>query len=155
MRVQGVAKARLAFEVMRARMLNLQSKDRAFQVGEQHYDIGNDIFEMMLDPQMMYSCGYWEFANSLTQAQEHKLDLICKKLQLKPGERLLEIGCGWGGLATYAAKKYGVEVVGITVSKEQQQFAIERCQGLPVKIELIDYRDLIGKFEKNCLSRNV
>jgi len=148
MRVQGVAKARLAFEVMRARMLNLQSKDRAFQVGEQHYDIGNDIFEMMLDPQMMYSCGYWEFANSLTQAQEHKLDLICKKLQLKPGERLLEIGCGWGGLAAYAAKKYGVEVVGITVSKEQQQFAIERCQGLPVKIELIDYRDLIGKFEK-------
>jgi cyclopropane-fatty-acyl-phospholipid synthase len=148
MHVQGIAKARFALEVLRARLINLQSKSRAFQVGKEHYDIGNDVFELMLDPQMMYSCGYWEHANTLAEAQEHKLELICKKLQLKPGERLLEIGCGWGGLAAYAAKNYGVEVLGITVSKEQQQLAIERCQGLPVQIELIDYRDLVGQFDK-------
>ncbi len=148
MHVQGIAKARFALEVLRARLINLQSKSRSFQVGKEHYDIGNDVFELMLDPQMMYSCGYWEHANTLAEAQEHKLELICKKLQLKPGERLLEIGCGWGGLAAYAAKNYGVEVLGITVSKEQQQLAIERCQGLPVQIELIDYRDLVGQFDK-------
>lgn len=148
MRVQGIAKLRFVAEVIRTRFINLQSKSRAFQVGEQHYDIGNDVFELMLDPQMMYSCGYWEYAKTLAEAQEHKLDMICKKLQLKPGERLLEIGCGWGGLAAYAAKSYGVEVLGITVSKEQQQLAIQRCQGLPVQIELIDYRDLVGKFDK-------
>ncbi len=148
MHVQGIAKARFALEVLRARLINLQSKSRAFQVGKEHYDIGNDVFELMLDPQMMYSCGYWEHANTLAEAQEHKLELICKKLQLKPGERLLEIGCGWGGLAAYAAKNYGVKVLGITVSKEQQQLAIERCQGLPVQIELIDYRDLVGQFDK-------
>ena len=148
MRVQGIAKIRFAIEVARARLLNLQSKSRAFLVGEKHYDIGNDVFELMLDPQMMYSCGYWENAHSLAEAQEHKLQLICEKLQLKPGEKLLEIGCGWGGLAAYAAKHFGVEVLGITVSKEQQQLAIQRCHGLPVQIELIDYRDLVGKFDK-------
>lgn len=148
MRVQGIAKIRFALEVARARLLNLQSKSRAFLVGEKHYDIGNDVFELMLDPQMMYSCGYWENAHSLAEAQEHKLQLICEKLQLKPGEKLLEIGCGWGGLAAYAAKHFGVEVLGITVSKEQQQLAIQRCHGLPVQIELIDYRDLVGKFDK-------
>jgi len=148
MRVQGVAKIRFTLEIARAKLINLQSKARAFQVGEQHYDIGNDVFELMLDPQMMYSCGYWEHASTLAEAQQHKLEMICKKLQLKPGERLLEIGCGWGGLAAYAAKNYGVEVLGITVSKEQQQLAIQRCQGLPVQIELIDYRDLVGKFDK-------
>ena len=148
MRVKGLANARFLFEVIKARLVNLQSKARAFQVGEKHYDIGNDVFELMLDPRMMYSCGYWEFANSLSQAQEHKLDLICKKLQLNQGERLLEIGCGWGGLAAYAAKNYGVNVVGITVSKEQQQLAAQRTRGLPVQIELIDYRDLVGKFDK-------
>ena len=148
MRVQGLAKTRLALEILRARLLNLQTPERAFQVAERHYDIGNDVFEIMLDKRMMYSCAYWEFANTLDEAQEHKLELICKKLQLKPGERLLEIGCGWGGLAAYAAERYGVEVLGITVSKEQQQLATDQCQGLPVKIELIDYRDLLGKFDK-------
>jgi cyclopropane-fatty-acyl-phospholipid synthase len=78
----------------------------------------------------------------------HKLDLICRKLQLRPGEKLLEIGCGWGGLARHAAQHYGVEVVGITVSREQQSLARERCAGLPVDIRLMDYRDLEGKFDK-------
>ena len=118
--VRGFARIRMAGEVMRAKLFNLQSKERAFQVGEQHYDIGNDIFERMLDHRMMYSCGYWEKASNLAQAQEDKLEMICRKLQFKAGEKLLEIGCGWGGLAAYAAKNYGVEVIGITVSKEQQ-----------------------------------
>jgi cyclopropane-fatty-acyl-phospholipid synthase len=147
-RVHGLAKARYALEILKARIINLQSKKRVFQVADKHYDIGNDVFELMLDPFMMYSCGYWENAKTLAQAQEDKLNLICKKLKLKYGEKLLDIGCGWGGLAEYAAKHYGVDVIGITISKEQQQHAIDRCQGLPVDIQLIDYRDLIGKFDK-------
>jgi len=146
--VQGLAKVRLLYEIARSKLFNLQSKDRAFQVGEQHYNVGNDLFEAMLDPRMTYSCAYWAHAKDLAEAQEHKLDLICKKLQLKPGESLLEIGCGWGGLAKFAAERYGVNVLGITVSSEQQALAIERCQGLPVDIRLIDYRDLSGSFDK-------
>lgn len=147
-RIHGLAKARYALEVLKSRIINLQSKKRSFQVVHNHYDIGNDVFELMLDPLMIYSCGYWENAKTLAQAQEDKLELICKKLKLKYGEKLLDIGCGWGGLAEYAAKYYGVEVTGITISKEQQQHAIERCHRLSVKILLIDYRDLIGKFDK-------
>jgi cyclopropane-fatty-acyl-phospholipid synthase len=146
--VHGFARLRLLYEVARAKALNLQSKDRAFQVGEQHYNAGNDLFERILDPMMIYSCGYWTNADSLTKAQEQKLDLICKKLQLQSGESLLEIGCGWGGLAKFAAERYGVNVLGITVSSEQQALAMERCRGLPVEIRLIDYRDLHGSFDK-------
>ncbi|HEX8978484.1 MAG TPA: cyclopropane fatty acyl phospholipid synthase [Parasulfuritortus sp.] len=139
---------RLLGEILRHGLFNLQSIERAFQVGEQHYDTGNDVFEAMLDPTMAYSCGYWHNATDLAQAQRNKLDLICRKLDLQPGERLLEIGCGWGSLASYAAKYYGVEVTGITVSKEQQKLARERCSGLPVTIELMDYRDLKGQYDK-------
>jgi len=147
-KVAGWFKLRLLAEMLRRYLLNPQSIRRAFQVGERHYDIGNDLFEAMLDSSMSYSCGYWEHAGNLEQAQEHKLELICRKLQLKPGERLLEIGCGWGGLMRHAAKHYGVEVVGITVSREQQKLAQERCRGLPVTVELRDYRDLSGEFDK-------
>lgn len=147
-RLGGWARMRLMTQVLRHRLFNLQSTKRAFQVGEQHYDIGNDVFESMLDPTMSYSCGYWHQTDNLEQAQINKLDMICRKLELKPGEKLLEIGCGWGGLARYAAENYGVEVVGITVSKEQQKLAQDRCAGLPVNIELIDYRDLNGEYDK-------
>jgi cyclopropane-fatty-acyl-phospholipid synthase len=102
----------------------------------------------MLDPLMMYSCAYWEQATDLGTAQEHKLKMICEKLELKPGEKVLEIGCGWGGFAAYAVEHYGVELLGITISKEQQKLAQNRCKDLPVQIELIDYRDLKGKFDK-------
>lgn len=146
--VVGPAKIRFFLEILRQKFFNLQTRDRAFQVGEQHYDIGNDLFESMLDSNLMYSCGYWEHAKNLEEAQLHKLEMICRKLQLKPGERLLDIGCGWGGLARYAAQKYQVEVVGVTISKEQQKLAQERCAGLPVKIELTDYRQLTGQFDK-------
>jgi cyclopropane-fatty-acyl-phospholipid synthase len=137
---------------LRRALFNLQSRRRAFQVAERHYDVGNDLFAAMLDPTMSYSCGYWRQASTLAEAQRDKLDLICRKLYLQPGERLLDIGCGWGGLARHAAERYGVEVLGITVSVEQQKLARERCAGLsvrlPVDIELMDFRDLSGRFDK-------
>jgi cyclopropane-fatty-acyl-phospholipid synthase len=141
-------KLRLRGEAVRQTLFNSQSTSRAYQVGEQHYDIGNDVFAAMLDKSMSYSCGYWKNAHNLEQAQHDKLDLICRKLELKPGEHLLEIGCGWGGLAQHAAENYGVTVTGITISLEQLQLARERCAGLPVKIELMDYRDLRGQYDK-------
>jgi cyclopropane-fatty-acyl-phospholipid synthase len=151
-RIKGIAKAQFLLLFLglflRSLLLNRQSRRRAFQVGEHHYDIGNDVYTAMLDPTMSYSCGYWKDAANLEEAQLAKLRLICEKLQLKPGERLLDIGCGWGGLARLAAQDYGVEVTGITVSKEQQLLAQERCAGLPVRIELMDYRDIGGQFNK-------
>jgi cyclopropane-fatty-acyl-phospholipid synthase len=117
-------------------------------VGKEHYDLGNDLFSLMLDPYMQYSCGYWKEATTLEQAQEAKLKMICDKLQLKPGLRLLDIGCGWGGLSEYAAKYYGVSVVGVTISAEQQKMAQERCKDLDVTILLKDYRDLNDQFDR-------
>jgi cyclopropane-fatty-acyl-phospholipid synthase len=97
---------------------------------------------------MVYSCAYWKDANNLDDAQEAKLDLICKKLDLHSGSRILDIGCGWGSFARYAAEQYGAEVVGITVSRDQANFARERCAGLPVEIRLQDYRDVEGMFDR-------
>ncbi|MDR5906712.1 cyclopropane fatty acyl phospholipid synthase [Franzmannia qiaohouensis] len=127
---------------------NLQSKARAYIVGEAHYDLGNDLFECMLDPTMCYSCGYWKRANSLHQAQLDKLDLVARKLELEPGMRVLDIGCGWGSFAEYAAHHYRAEVTGITISREQAALSRERCQGLPVEILLQDYRDLDGRYDR-------
>lgn len=121
---------------------------RSFAIGRHHYDIGNALFALMLDKWMNYSCAYWQEADDLDAAQEAKMDLICRKLQLQPGMHLLDIGCGWGGLAAYAAKRYGVEVVGVTVSQEQAKLARERCEGLPVTIELRDYRNIKGTFDR-------
>ncbi|WP_343654157.1 cyclopropane fatty acyl phospholipid synthase [Paraburkholderia caribensis] len=146
--VFGLAKLRLIAQHLRHKIFNLQSAKRAFQVGEQHYDAGNDVFESMLDSRMIYSCGYWEHANNLEQAQFEKLKMICEKLELSPGETLLDIGCGWGGLARFAAERYGVKVTGVTVSKEQLELARKRCDGLPVELILQDYRDLQGQFDK-------
>jgi cyclopropane-fatty-acyl-phospholipid synthase len=131
-----------------ARLTNLQSKKRAWIVGKEHYDLGNDLFTLMLDPYMQYSCGYWKEAETLEQAQEHKLRMICEKLQLKPGMTLLDIGCGWGGLAAFAARHYGVSVSGVTISAEQQKLAQQRCEGLDVTILLQDYRDLNQQFDR-------
>lgn len=147
-KARSLVRLRFLGAILRSFLFNRQSRQRAFQVGEHHYDIGNDVYTAMLDPTMSYSCGYWQDATNLEQAQLAKLRLICDKLELKPGERLLDIGCGWGGLARFAARNYGVEVTGITISKEQQGFAQKHCAGLPVTIELIDYRDLSGRFDK-------
>ena len=136
------------FTFLRAYLFNTQSKGRAYMVGEKHYDTGNDLFSLMLDKRMNYSCAYWRYANDLDQAQIDKMDLICRKLHLKPGMKVLEIGCGWGGFAKYAAENYKVDVYGITISKEQEQYAKESCKGLDVSFELKDYRELNTQYDR-------
>jgi cyclopropane-fatty-acyl-phospholipid synthase len=138
---------RLLFYTLGGVMLNPGRKSRAFQIGERHYDKGNELFKNMLDRRMVYSCGYWKDARDLDEAQEAKLELICRKLGLKAGDRVLDIGCGWGSFAKYAAERYDVEVVGITVSKEQLSLGREMCRGLPVELRLQDYREVEGRFD--------
>ncbi len=137
----------MLFSVLKSKMFNLQRKSKAFVIGEKHYDIGNDLYKNMLDKRMAYTCGYWKNAKSLDAAQEAKLDLVCKKLGLRAGDRVLDIGCGWGSFAKYAAEKYKARVVGITVSKEQVKLGRQLCKGLPVEIRLQDYRDVDEKFD--------
>lgn len=129
-------------------LINMQARRRAFIIGERHYDLGNDLFQNMLDKRMNYSCAYWKEAKTLDEAQENKLELVCKKLYLKSGMRVLDIGCGWGAFGKYAAEKYGVEVLGITVSKEQVALGKELCKGLPVEFRLQDYREVNEKFDR-------
>lgn len=129
-------------------VFNLQKRARAFQIGERHYDIGNDLYECMLDRRMIYSCGFWKSATTLEAAQEAKLELIFKKLELKAGQRVLDIGCGWGGALQLAATRYNIEGVGITVSQEQAEYARKLCEGVPVTILLKDYRDLYATFDR-------
>jgi cyclopropane-fatty-acyl-phospholipid synthase len=129
-------------------IVNVQKRSKARIVGERHYDIGNTLFINMLDKRMNYSCAFWDNANSLDEAQANKLDLVCRKIGLKPGMTVLDIGCGWGGFARWAAKKYKANVSGITVSKEQVKFAREYCRGFDVTIECQDYRELRGQFDR-------
>ena len=133
---------------LRARLINLQRGLRAFRVGEFHYDIGNDLFERMLDERMIYSCGYWKDAADLREAQENKLDLVCRKLGLEPGMKVLDVGCGWGGTARFVSERYNVEVTGVTVSNEQAGLARKSCQGFPVQIHFMDYSKIDGKFDR-------
>jgi cyclopropane-fatty-acyl-phospholipid synthase len=139
---------RLVLYAIRIKLSDIGKPSKAFEVGRRHYDLGNDLFREVLDSRMVYSCGYWKDAATLDEAQTNKLDLVCRKLQLQPGMRVLEIGCGWGGWAKFAAERYGVEVVGLTVSKEQQAYAREVCAGLPVDIRLQDYREIDEKFDR-------
>jgi cyclopropane-fatty-acyl-phospholipid synthase len=139
---------KIAVQLAGFNLINMQSKRRAFIIGKKHYDLGNDLFQYMLDSRMNYSCGYWKDAKSLDEAQENKLDLICKKIYLKPGMRILDIGCGWGAFGKYAAEKNDVEVTGITVSKEQAALGRELCKGLPVEIKLQDYREVNEQFDR-------
>ena len=132
---------------IQATLFNLQKSSRAFQVGEEHYDVGNDLYARMLDNRMTYTCGYWARAKNLDDAQEDKLDLICRKMDLQQGMKILDIGCGWGSFAEYAAKNYGTEVVGVTISAEQVKLGMERCKGLPVDLRLQDYREINENFD--------
>lgn len=131
-----------------AHLINRQRRFSANEVNLRHYNIGNNLYQQMLDSRMIYSCAYWRDADSLEQAQEHKLDLIAKKLGFEPGMRVLDIGCGWGGSAIYLADKYGVQVLGISNSSEQIKWAKERNQSANTVFKLIDYRDLEGKFDR-------
>jgi len=128
-----------------AKLFNLQSRKRAFQIGEEHYDNGNELFTLMLDPRMVYTCAYWkgldQIPENLTKAQEQKLDLVCRKMGLKKGMKVLDIGCGWGSFMKFAAEKYDVSVVGYTVSKEQLELARKLSKGLSVEFRLEDYRN--------------
>lgn len=134
--------------LVKARVLNLQAVRRAFGNGQRHYDIGNDLYEAMLDRRMVYTCALWSTgARTLDEAQEAKLELVCKKIGLRPGMRVLDLGCGWGGFAAYAAERHGVEVVGLTVSREQVRFAKERYAHLPIDIRLDDYRKATGSYD--------
>jgi cyclopropane-fatty-acyl-phospholipid synthase len=135
-------------DMCKARLLNQQSKLRARKVAHVHYDIGNDMYSKMLGHTMQYTCAYWKNAQSLDEAQENKLDLICRKLQLQKGEKVLELGCGWGSFAKFAAENYGVEIEAYNISREQVEFARERNKGLPVTIHLADYRDAQGTYDK-------
>lgn len=143
-----VRNASMVLNVVKAKLINMQSRSRAHEIGKRHYDIGNDLYEVMLDERMTYSCGYWKHTETLDQAQERKLDLCCKKLGLKKGMKVLDIGCGWGSFIKYAAEEYKVNVVGITVSIEQVKLARQRCQGLPIEIRLQDYRKLHETFDR-------
>ncbi|MFT5423854.1 MAG: cyclopropane-fatty-acyl-phospholipid synthase [Phycisphaerales bacterium] len=146
-RISPLVWSRLTLATIDKRIFNRQAGRGAFNIGEKHYDLGNDLFRSMLDRSMSYTSGYWASADSLEQAQDAKLDLICRKLDLQPGQRILDIGCGWGNFAEHAARHYGVRVTGVTVSREQADFARQRCENLPVEIRLQDYRELHDCFD--------
>jgi len=133
--------------VLTTKLFNRQKKSRARQAAEQHYDLGNDLFRAMLDTRLNYTCAYWKNAKNLNAAQEAKLDLVCKKINLKPEMTVLELGCGWGSFAKYAAEKYGAKVVAVNISREQVQLGRELCKGLPVELRLQDYREVDGKYD--------
>jgi cyclopropane-fatty-acyl-phospholipid synthase len=126
---------------IRGRLFNLQSRSRAPEVARAHYDLGNGFFQELLGSTMAYSCADWSRARNLEQAQQDKFDVICRKLHLRRGQKLLDIGCGWGGLARHAAVNYGCQVTGITISKAQEEHASALCRELPVRIFCWDYRD--------------
>lgn len=128
-------------------ILNAGRKSKAFEIGERHYDVGNDLYRAMLDKRLTYTCGYWKDAKDLESAQEAKLDLVCRKIGFKPGQKVLDIGSGWGSFIGYAAEKYGINAVGVTVSKEQKALADSLYKNLPVETRLQDYRDVDEKFD--------
>ncbi|UCM29499.1 cyclopropane fatty acyl phospholipid synthase [Pseudomonas sp. PS1(2021)] len=146
--VDQVSPTALLFHALKARYLNKQTSQRAWEVGEQHYDLGNDFYAAMLDSRMTYTCGYWRDAATLEEAQLAKLDLICRKLELRPGMRVLDIGCGWGSFMSYAAEHYGVECVGVTISRAQAEWAKNRYRDLPLEFRLQDYRDVDEQFDR-------
>lgn len=129
-------------------LFNMQSRMRSRIVAERHYDLGNDLFASFLDPYRQYSCGFFQDTNELNQAQQNKLALISKKLDLQPGDHVLDIGCGWGGLARYAAENCGCKVTAVNISEQQLQHARKECRDLSVKFLDRDYRSIDGKYDK-------
>jgi cyclopropane-fatty-acyl-phospholipid synthase len=130
-----------------SRMFNMQTINKSKGAAVQHYNAGNDLYEKMLGDSMAYTCGYWKDTDSLDQAQINKFNLIAKKLGFKPGMKVLDIGCGFGSAMAFFAKEYGIEVTGVTLSKEQAKYGNDNYKDLPIEIKLMDYR-LIDKKEK-------
>lgn len=131
-----------------ARVANLQNVRRALRVGRTHYDLSEALYRAMLGERMVYTCGYWSTAATLDEAQEAKLELVCRKLELEQGMRVLDVGCGWGSFARYAAERYGVHVTGVTISRKQAEYARADCRGLPIEILEQDYRFVDGMFDR-------
>lgn len=137
----------LLFDLLKSRLFNQQSKKKAKYSGEHHYNIGNELYKNMLDARMVYTCAYWKNADNLDQAQVDKLDLVCRKIGLKAGDKVMDIGSGWGSFAKFAAEKYGATVVGYNISSEQVKLSRELCRGLPVEFKLQDYREANEKVD--------
>ena len=133
---------RKALHLVYDKLVNRQNQQRATAVAELHYNLDARFFEQILGESMVYSCAYWRDADSLTEAQLAKLDLVCRKLDLQPNDRLLDIGCGWGSLANHAAEHYGCEVVGVSIAAEQVAFAKERFTNPKIRFVCDDYRSL-------------
>ncbi len=138
---------RLAWHLLRAKLFNRQSRSRSHEVAARHYDLGNDLYRAMLDKRLNYTCAYWKNADNLDDAQEAKLELVCKKIGVHPGMNILELGCGWGSFAKYAAEKHGATVVGVNISEEQVALGRELSKGLPVELRLQDYREVEGQYD--------
>ena len=140
----------LLLDIALERIFNRQSRRKALAVAEKHYDLGNDLFLSWLDPYNQYSCGYFAGTDDLDQAQEKKLELICNKIDLHPGDEVLDIGCGWGGFSRFAAERYGCSVTGVSISRNQIEHARRTCteRGLNVDFLCCDYRDLDKSFDK-------
>ena len=130
-----------------ARWTNRQNKKRAWDVGDQHYNLGNDLFAATFDSRLTGSCGYWKEATDLDAAQDAKLDLICRKIGLRAEQSVFDIGCGWGAFMGFAAEKYGAHCTGVTISREQVNYIAERYSHLSVNGMLQDYRDATGRFD--------
>jgi cyclopropane-fatty-acyl-phospholipid synthase len=144
---------RLKAHLLASRAVNLQTRRRARRVAREHYDLGDDLYMSFLDPYNQYTCAYFRDGDDLDTAQERKLDLICRKLQLAASDRVLDIGCGWGGFARFAAERYGCHVTGVTISAAQAAYARSFCQGLDVEILESDYRDLPRRVEPNAYGK--
>ncbi|NNM43093.1 MAG: cyclopropane fatty acyl phospholipid synthase [Chlamydiae bacterium] len=138
----------MRFDVFKAKIFNMQNKGRSAEVIEQHYEIGDDLYEYMLGDTLAYTCAYWKNASNLDQAQEAKFDLIAKKLGLQKGMKVLDLGCGWGGFSRHIAQNYGVEVVAVNLSEQQAAYVKKICVGLPVEVRVQDYRDTQGTFDR-------
>jgi len=137
------------WNVIKAKFLNMQKKgSRSSKVIDAHYELGDDLYESMLGKTLAYTCAYWKNAATLDEAQEAKFDLIARKIGLKKGMRVLDLGCGWGGFAKFAAEKYGVHVVAVNLSSGQCDYARKLCKGLPVEVLTQDYRDTTGVFDR-------
>jgi len=146
--IRPSARLRLLRDWILARLLNQQNRRRSKRVADRHYNLGNAFYERMLDPRMQYTCAYWKNADDLAAAQEAKLDLVCRKLDLRPHHTVLELGGGWGGFARFAAERYGCRVTVYNISEAQVRYAREACQGLPVDLRQADYREAEGEYDR-------
>jgi cyclopropane-fatty-acyl-phospholipid synthase len=139
---------RMKVDLLLARLSNRQTVGRSRQVADVHYNLGNDVFQAMLGKRMAYTCAYWDDARGLDEAEEAKLELVCRKLELRPGMTVLEYGCGWGAFAKYAAERHGAAVLGVNIAEEQVKLGRELCRGLPVELRVQDYRQVVGRFDR-------